>query len=88
VKKSNPKIARVALKLIGRLYAWERTCDQAGVTQAQARADLRAKHFTRPLRWLLAITSHLIGQKIVLPGSLVGKACIYLLIQFMYCFDT
>jgi hypothetical protein len=61
-QKDNPKIARVALKLIGRLYAWERTWDQAGVTQAQARADLRAQHFARPLRWLHALASHLIGK--------------------------
>jgi transposase len=81
-QKDNPKIARVALKLIGRLYAWERTWDQAGVTQAQARADLRAQHFARPLRWLHALASHLIGKKIVLPSSLVGKACIYLLNQW------
>jgi len=65
--KGNQKIARVALKLIGRLYTWERTWDQAGVTQAQARAALRAQHFARPLRWLHALASHLIGKKIVLP---------------------
>ena len=81
-QKDNQKIARVALKLIGRLYAWERTWDQSGVTQAQARADLRAQHFARPLRWLHALASHLIGKKIVLPSSLVGKACIYLLNQW------
>jgi hypothetical protein len=81
-QKDKPKIARVALKLIGRLYAWERTWDQAGVTQAQARADLRAQHIARPLRWLHSLAFGLISPKIVLPGSLTGKACTNLLNQW------
>jgi hypothetical protein len=75
-----PKVVRVALKLIGRLYAWERVWDEAGVSQADARAELRARHFERPLRWLRALAVRL--QTRVLPRSLLGKACTYLLNQW------
>ena len=76
----NPKAVRVALKLIGRLYAWERVWDEAGVTVAYERARLRAEHFARPLRWLRALAQNLRAR--VLPRSLLGKACDYLLHQW------
>ncbi|MFA6290077.1 MAG: IS66 family transposase [Opitutaceae bacterium] len=75
-----PKAVRVALKLIGRLYAWERVWDEAGVTVADERARLRAEHFARPLRWLRALAQNLRAR--VLPRSLLGKACDYLLHQW------
>ena len=55
----NPKAARVALMLIGRLYAWERVWDEAGVTVTDEQARLRAEHFARPLRWLRALAQSL-----------------------------
>jgi hypothetical protein len=77
-----PKAVRVALKLIGRLYAGERTWDEAGITEAVERAALRARQFARPLRWLRALASGLLEDKKVLPESLMGKACRYLLNQW------
>ena len=76
----NAKAVRVALKLIGRLYAWERVWDEAGVIQADVRAELRGKHFARALRWLRALAVRL--QTRILPRSLLGKACTYLLNQW------
>lgn len=76
----NPKAVRVALKLIGRLYAWERVWDEADVTAADERARLRIEHFARPLRWLRALAQNLRDR--VLPRSLLGKACDYLLHQW------
>ena len=76
----NAKAVRVVLKLIGRLYAWERVWDEAGVSVAQTRAELRGKHFARPLRWLRALAVRL--QTRALPRSLLGKACTYLLNQW------
>ena len=76
----NPKAVRVVLKLIGRLYAYERAWDEAGVTQADVRAELRGKHFARALRWLRALAVRL--QTRILPRSLLGKACTYLLNQW------
>jgi len=76
----NPKAGRVALKLIGRLYAWERIWDTAKVTEPAERARLRAAHFARPLRWLRALALKL--RERVLPAALLGKACTYLLNQW------
>ena len=81
-RDEKPKIVRVALKLIGRLYAWERVWDEAGITAAKKRAALRAEHFVRPLRWLRALANGLLERKTVLPASGVGKACRYLLNQW------
>ncbi len=81
-RDEKPKIARVALKLIGRLYTWERAWDETGVTKAQKRAALRAEHFARPLRWLRALATALLERKTVLPESGLGKACKYLLNQW------
>lgn len=78
----NPQAVRIALKLIGQLYAWERRWDEAGITDAPTRAALRANHFARPLRWLKALATSLLEAKKVLPKSAMGKACRYLLNQW------
>jgi len=72
----SPKAVRVVLKLIARLYRLEREWDEAAVTPAE-RARLRTKRFARSLAWLrqLALTT----RDRVLPRSLLGQACTYLL---------
>jgi transposase len=72
-----PKAVRVALKLIARLYRLETEWDQAGITDAAERARLREKRFERSLRWLRSLA--LVTRERVLPQSLLGKACSYLL---------
>jgi transposase len=78
----NPKLVRVALKLIGRLYLLERRWDHedeqaARVRDADARAALRRTHFARSLRWLHALAVRTAeGER---PKSLLGRACRYLL---------
>jgi transposase len=71
----HPKPARVALRLIGRLYHHEAEWDRAQV--GDRRAALRQEQFARTLRWLRAIAVSQ-GQR-ALPKSLLGKACAYLL---------
>ena len=66
---------QLVLRLIARLYQLEREWDQAQV--GDKRAALRQQHFARPLRWLRRVTVGLRTQ--VLPKSLLGKACAYLL---------
>ena len=70
-----PKAVQLVLRLIGRLYQLERAWDEAGVSDT--RAALRQIHFARPLHWLRRIVLGLRSQ--VLPRSLLGKACSYLL---------
>lgn len=70
-----PKAVNLILRLIGRMYRLEREWDQANV--GQARAVLRREHFAGPLRWLRRLAVGLRSQ--VLPRSLLGKACSYLL---------
>lgn len=70
-----PKAVQLVLRLIGRLYQLEREWDEAQV--GDDRAALRQEHFARPLRWLRRIVLGLRSQ--VLPRSLLGKACSYLL---------
>ena len=69
-----PKAVQLVLRLIGRLYQLEREWDEAGRAD---RATLRQAHFARPLHWLHRVTLGLRSQ--VLPRSLLGKACTYLL---------
>jgi transposase len=73
-----PKAVQLVLRLIGRLYQLEREWDEAQV--GDARAALRQEHFARPLYWLRRVVLGLRSQ--VLPRSLVGKACSYLLDQW------
>ena len=70
-----PKAVQLVLRLIGKLYQLEREWDEAQV--GDARAALRQKHFARPLYWLRRVVLGLRSQ--VLPRSLLGKACSYLL---------
>jgi len=70
-----PKAVELVLRLIGRLYQLERAWDDAQV--GEQRAALRQEHFARPLRWLRRVVVGLRAQ--VLPKSLLGKACAYLL---------
>jgi transposase len=70
-----PKAVNLILRLIGELYLREREWDEAQV--GDARAALRQEHFARPLRWLRRISLGLRAR--VLPRSLLGKACSYLL---------
>jgi len=73
--EERPKAGQLVLRLIGRLYQWEREWDEAGVTEN--RAALRQVHFARPLYWLHRVVLGLRAQ--ALPRSLLGKACAYLL---------
>ncbi len=70
-----PKAVQLVLRLIAQLYRLEAEWDQANV--GDDRATLRQQHFARPLRWLRRVVSGLRDQ--VLPRSLLGKACAYLL---------
>ena len=64
------------LRLIGHLYHCESQWDAQGVGPA-ARTALRHSHFTLTVRLLRRTAEHLRGR--VLPQSLLGKACSYLL---------
>jgi transposase len=75
----SPKAVAVVLRVIGRLYRYERTWDQQNVTVDQ-RLLLRQQHLTRPLHWLRKIALGL--RERVLPKSDLGKACTYLLAQW------
>ena len=70
-----PKAVQLVLRLIGRLYHLEREWDEAQV--GDDRAALRQQHFARPLYWLRHVVLGLRAR--VLPRSLVGKACSYLI---------
>lgn len=70
------KAVRVILKLIARMYHLESFWDEAGIGPTE-RAELRAKHFARTLKWLRAIAQRQLDR--VPPKSLLGKACAYLL---------
>jgi transposase len=73
----SPKATRVVLRLIARLYRLERQWDEAGVVEPAQRAELRQRCFARTLSWLQRIARTL--RERVLPKSLLGKACDYLL---------
>jgi hypothetical protein len=76
----NRRFARVALKLIARLYRYESQWDGQGVGRDHARATLRARHYERTLRWLKALA--LAYRDKTLPQSQCGKAITYLLNQW------
>ncbi len=73
--EERPKAAHLVLRLIAKLYQFERQWDEANV--GDRRAALRQEHFARPLRWLRAIVTGLAIK--ALPQSQLGKACTYLL---------
>jgi transposase len=74
----SPKAAQWVLRLIGRLYALERQWDEQNV--GDQRAELRTKHFARPLYWLKRVALRM--QQQALPKSGLGQACAYLLNQW------
>jgi transposase len=81
----NPKAARVALKLSGRLYRLEREWDEADLAAGRERdvaerARLRARHHERTLRWLHALALAL--RERARPKSGLGVASGYLLSQW------
>ena len=81
----NPKAARVALKLIGRLYRLEREWDEADLAAERdrdvaERARLRARHHNRGLRWLHALALSLRERS--RPKSGLGVAAGYLRAQW------
>lgn len=76
----HPKLARVALKLIARLYRYENEWDEQGVPRDHVRAWLRTRHYPRTLRWLKTLA--LTHRDKVLPHSQCGKAITYLLNQW------
>lgn len=81
----DPRAVRIALKLIGRLYRLERAWDEADAEVKRerdplVRAELRAVHFARTLRWLHAFA--LILRSRHRPKSGLGQAAGYLLGQW------
>jgi transposase len=79
-QKENTKLARVILKLIGRLYRYEREWNERKVGHDHVRVHMRTKHYARTLRWLRAIA--LKQRDKVLPKSQMGGAITYLLNQW------
>ena len=75
--ESAPREARVALRLIGRLYAWERHWDERGIKDAGKRSELRKTHFERHLKWLHTLAQH--WRTKVPPKMPLAEACDYLL---------
>jgi len=75
-----PKTTRVALKLIARLYRFEREWDEQGVARDHVRAHLRTGHYARTLRWLKTLALN--ERAKTLPQSQWGKAITYLLNQW------
>jgi transposase len=76
----SPQRAALILRLIGHLYRYERQWDQANATGPALRAALRQSHFALTLKLLKRTAEHLRGK--VLPRSLLGQACTYLLNQW------
>ncbi len=75
-----PGRAGFVLRLIGQLYGWEKAWDQKGWVGPHLRAALRQSHFVLTLSLLKRTVLHWRGR--VLPQSLLGKACTYLLGQW------
>jgi hypothetical protein len=76
-QQTSHREARVALRLIGRLYAWERRWNENAITDAPERSRLRKTHFERHLKWLHFFAQHWRGS--ALPKSPLGMASNYLL---------
>jgi transposase len=76
----SPQRTALVLRLIGHLYRYEREWDQAKATGPALRATLRQSQFALTLKLLKRIARHLSGK--VLPRSLLGQACTYLLNQW------
>lgn len=74
-----PKAVRLILRIIGSLYECERRWDEHHLS-AQKRQEHRQRHYRRPLYWLHKLALGL--RQRVLPKSVLGKACDYLLAQW------
>ena len=74
---THPRAARAALRLIGRLYAWERHWNETEIHDPPRRALLRQTHFARHLKWLRTLAQH--WRATALPKSPLGTASAYLL---------
>ena len=79
-QNENPRIARLALKLIGGLYRCEREWNAQGWARDHARLWLRHRRYPRLLNTLKTQMLKRRGQ--VLPQSQTGKAITYLLNQW------
>jgi hypothetical protein len=72
-----PVPAGFILRLIGHLYGMEKTWDEEGIVEPAQRAHLRRRDFAMTLSLLKRTATHLVSR--VLPRSLLGQACAYLL---------
>ena len=72
-----PVRAGFILRLIGHLYGMEKHWDEEGVVEPAQRAHLRRRDFAMTLSLLKRTAAHLVTR--VLPRSLLGQACAYLL---------
>lgn len=77
---TSPVQAGFVLRLIGHLYRWEKTWDEAGLTGPALRAARRQSEFSLTLKLLKRTATHLRAR--VLPKSPLGQACGYLLSQW------
>ena len=78
--KEDPQAVNFVLKLIGKLYHWEKQWDQQGFNGVDQRVALRSSHFTHPLSLLKKVA--LLLRKRSRPTSNLGKACEYMLGQW------
>jgi len=76
--RERPRTVARILRLISRLYRWERVWDKRQI--GPRRAGLRQRCFERPLRRLRQLALTL--SQCVLPKSGLGQACAYLLNQW------
>ena len=74
-----PQCVTFILRLLGKIYAWERQWKSARIG-AGLRSAWRTSHFALPLKLLKRLVER--WRTLVLPNSLLGKACAYLLSQW------
>lgn len=79
-QEQSPQRVGFILRLIGQLYRYERQWDEAGLRGPLLRAALRQSHFSLTLALLKKTALRL--RELVLPKSLLGQACTYLLNQW------
>jgi len=79
--KESPVAAAHILRLIGHLYRYEREWKEKGLTGPALRASLRSSHFGLTLQLLKRSAASL--SRRVRPTSQLGKACSYLLNQWI-----
>jgi transposase len=75
----NQKAVNLILKIISRLYAYERRWDEQALSEEQ-RQQQRVTYYARPLYWLHKLALGL--RERTLPKLPMGKACTYLLGQW------